>query len=1394
MGLFLDKYKIKEEEEEEPFSFLNKYKTQVGLGIGAKATGGISLPETAEIKPLIEGLPISKPEDKPAGLFEDPKMIESHKANFEYWKLWLKELKESKDKIAFLKGEGKSSELIEVQKKSDELIPYMYGEKGGKWLNAIAFSLYSVGLGYQLADALVSSGFKVKGVKFNAKQIEDLVKRAYNASDPETGKITSALSDNDYYALKQINQFLKTTGRSPAAREMLEKIVEQTGGLTFQQQVNIFGTKLYAGLPADEIAKSIVAVGKVTAEMVKGLDPVKVSQVTQALLNTSPALASAFLKAVEKPEGVKEVVEGKEPESIFKQELREIPIEQIESVSPTFMEKVKEYREQLEVTTPPPIEIIEPEYEGGKYRIVEGQHRIEALKQAGEKTIKSWVTLVDKEGFPLFKAKPTPAIPAEFEGLAEEARKYGISKEDIIAEKDELIKIDIENRKSGFVKGTPVSEEVVLKRAINGLIEDKKSEIKITKITDILTKERQNEVKKSTSFEDTFSKSKVPEVVYHGSQSEKIIEFEKKKSSGIGIGAVAKAEGEAGFWFTSNKGEAKAIGNVIQAKLNMKNPLILEGDIYFNTQGTARLDAISEMEGEGKDSIIFIEPTTKQKWYFVPNKEQIISKDFYTQAVTEKPAVVEAPAPEAKIELATPAQINKAYSIAKSRAMVSEEGKLKPQYRQIAEAMTGKRYIEKMTPEEAEMFIDSLNRLPEPKYRNGKLVPPSIPRTMKLTTEGFFQKKYGEPTPIWLLTDQTYYAEKLGIKPLVEPFEKGKQEFDLEFRHSSNLVDRMVNKLNQVAKTPGLEKIKSKMKNIPTKAESKMAELLNKHEATPPGLSENEEDIFKYFRNLSKDIWRRENKVREKLDLPPIKYKTAYFRHTADAMAKEILEGKYPFPQGIKYWSEKMVGKKIFNPMEFHRKLSDDLIDLWSKDIRAVTKAMLWNGLKEIYLAEPAKFLNEQLNAISKDLPEYKNLTPREQAAYEQTQVMPASTKKWLIDYVNQVIKGQETELDASLNRIVTKSGLKGIFDKALSPFGRSVGRTPITHLFSLSGRMIISGTMGWVPRQIIRNAFQQVQNLALYGVQATIKSFLPASIDKNLKGLLSESLFMKSYTGFEELPADLMGKLEKVWLGPYGIVAVNNAKQGMKAAYWNILELIKNPKFKKYGWADPQRTKDTPKGFLYPSEEEKLLKEMEFGSSCTQYQYIPMGMPGVFRYKALIPLTRLQSWWMNYFTKFNREAIHRGLKGRPSWSGEDGPTLPWSRRVNWLKYVVIGGAVLTALGYKKSFMLGVAPTYLSPAGQVALGLYNYATATEDWQKKRALNQIYYSWKAFIPGSLAWRDFLAVWNGEKDLEEILFYGKKEKEKIVKPTSPYLDKYKKETTVTPTSPYLNKYKK
>ncbi|GAI52931.1 unnamed protein product, partial [marine sediment metagenome] len=192
--------------------------------------------------------------------------------------------------------------------------------------------------------------------------------------------------------------------------------------------------------------------------------------------------------------------------------------------------------------------------------------------------------------------------------------------------------------------------------------------------------------------------------------------------------------------------------------------------------------------------------------------------------------------------------------------------------------------------------------------------------------------------------------------------------------------------------------------------------------------------------------------------------------------------------------------------------------------------------------------------------------------------VMPASTKKWVIDYVNQVIKGQQTGTDAEINRVVTETGLKGLFDKILKPFGRTVGMQPVTRVAKISGRLVISGVMGaGRPKQLIRNLFQNVQNLGLYGVKPCLKAFLPAN--EQIQELIDRSLFYKSYTGYEELPVELMGKIERAWLLPYGKTATFNAKTAMKAAYWDTLNLIIDPKYAQYGWADPTRTYKEAKG-----------------------------------------------------------------------------------------------------------------------------------------------------------------------------------------------------------------------
>ena len=728
-----------------------------------------------------------------------------------------------------------------------------------------------------------------------------------------------------------------------------------------------------------------------------------------------------------------------------------------------------------------------------------------------------------------------------------------------------------------------------------------------------------------------------------------------------------------------------------------------------------------------------------------------------------KKAKVEKVKPKVQKEIAkpvkaTPNQIKQAHVIASEKALISIKGKPKPGYRRIAMAMTGKKSIKDMTEAEARDFISSLKRLPKPAYRKGRLIPPSIPRTTSLVKQDFFRRRFRQPTPIRLFTSQNYYSEILGVKELTEPLELAKQRFDLEYRAVSRSIDEQGKMIDKISKTTMGEKIKSKIKNVPTKAIKEMRGLLNRHEEAPADLSPEKTKIFNWFRNFNRSILRGENAVREKLGIEPIKYRKAYVRHIADGMAKEMLMGKYPFPEGLKFWSEKIVGKKVFNPMEFQRELADDLEDFFSKDLIFATKSMLWTGLKEVHLSEPLRAFSEQLGALSKDLPIYEDFPIAQLQQIRQESIMPASTKKWLTDYVNTVIKGQQTQLDTEVNRIVTETGLGGLLNKVLKPFGRTLSQKPITNVFQKAGKAVIHGVMGWRPKQLIRNKFQLTQNLALYTLKANLKGFMPASVDKNLKELIDKSLFLKSYTGIEELPKNLQAKLEQLWLAPYQWTAVSNVGQSMKVAYWDTLDLITKSKYKNFDWADSKRTYKEEKGFLYASEKEKLLKEMEFGAGITQYSYIPMGMPEVFRHKALVPLTRLQSWWMNYFTKFTREAINRGFKGETSY----GAKLPMGRRLGYFKYLLLGGALLTSMGYKRAFLLGVLPTYMSPSAQIAIGLYTYATANSDWERTKAKRRIYYSWRAFIPGSLAWKDFSNVWTGKKPLSSLFFYIKKKK--------------------------------
>ena len=315
-------------------------KNTIGLPVGE-----MSKPED---KPLIEGLPMSTPQDKPKLdgeqqwqelMTTDPdidiKQIPTILKNkvvtdFLTWKEYIKDipnLKWNKEEGGFRSDTKLSPELSAKKLKYDTLAS-QYGVNIDEWVPTMAnvtFGALMVGQFASVAKDLVNRGIKIKPVNIPKEEVKESFVRIMKSITPE-GKISSELSDNDLIIAQYFRKWIMQGGTP----EALKNIMAQKGGLEIPQAVNVFGDRLRMGISPNDIVKYFSEMGKLTTEMQKGLDPIKVSQVTQTLLNTSPMLASAFLKAVEnppitetpatekpkkviEPQGITPKVEGRQP-------------------------------------------------------------------------------------------------------------------------------------------------------------------------------------------------------------------------------------------------------------------------------------------------------------------------------------------------------------------------------------------------------------------------------------------------------------------------------------------------------------------------------------------------------------------------------------------------------------------------------------------------------------------------------------------------------------------------------------------------------------------------------------------------------------------------------------------------------------------------------------------------------------------------------------------------------------------------------------------------------------------------------------------------------------------------------------------------------------------------
>ncbi len=363
--------------------------------------------ETKQNTPIIEGLPMSTGEDKPVlkndieaitGInpevgAKETKEITSTlqdytKAKKDVWGQWFKELKESDNKWSFLKGEGYSEELkgLSVQDIKQSQIASEKGVNPDDWVRTGVYAGFFAMMASEIipivkevSPEIIKNIFYKVGEKNIGK--EELQNALYHVTKGDDTPAQRAIFD----------VFIKAKDAGVPFLERLKGVKLTTVEPRFP-----FGrAKLYAGLPADEIAKSIIEVGKVTAEAVDKLGPAKAIKIYQTLMNTSPALASEFLKAVEKPEII--------PETKTKEQ--------------EYSEKYNIPLEKVKVTEVPKADVTKETVGEETINKLEEQYGTKATPEEVLKKVKEAV-------------EPTPkTIPKELEGLAEEARKYKSAEE-----------------------------------------------------------------------------------------------------------------------------------------------------------------------------------------------------------------------------------------------------------------------------------------------------------------------------------------------------------------------------------------------------------------------------------------------------------------------------------------------------------------------------------------------------------------------------------------------------------------------------------------------------------------------------------------------------------------------------------------------------------------------------------------------------------------------------------------------------------------------------------------------------------------------------------------------------------------------------------------------------
>jgi hypothetical protein len=449
--------------------------------------------------------------------------------------------------------------------------------------------------------------------------------------------------------------------------------------------------------------------------------------------------------------------------------------------------------------------------------------------------------------------------------------------------------------------------------------------------------------------------------------------------------------------------------------------------------------------------------------------------------------------------------IAQAHIIANQKGLISEKGKPKPNYRHLANAMTGKKSAAGMTIEELEHFISALNALTVGRDGVAK-----VPRSTDIITKELADKipEYGEIGFLEHFREARRVFQKMGLEkevfwPSQEAATNVAQEI-IDFRNEANerikQVGRgkaMARKLFRAIENPGSVKLT----------------------ATEQGVIEWAKRFF--------DDWAN------RLELSDDERRTNYVTHIFEAELTEMFEQKRPIDTDLTRALEYITPETVFNPF-LERRLGRT----------AGLREDLWAAMEAYHARALKKFYYEPLIQRIK--------------VYEK--FLPPNSARYLRDFIRR-ISGQPTLIDRQINETLRQAAghIKNL--PGGKPIARFLSRGNAAGIMSyhMTG-VYYECWLGLRPLSAIKNLSQHGLILAETGPKAFGQAL--GTKGQQREDLLEHSIVLRGRSlgylpGVDETFVQQLGdKRRKITTGLFRMADHANVADAYLAGYWEAKNL----------------------------------------------------------------------------------------------------------------------------------------------------------------------------------------------------------------------------------------------